>query len=151
MTVVEFHTLAEASDSQRLRSACALVERAFLSGERVLVWLEDEPSLEAFDNLLWTFGDRSFVPHERLAGNPDACEAPVQLTAATTLPTAAVDAGFSTLLTLRARADAAALRFARVLEVVDAEPQRRESGRARFRFYREHGAEPAHFTVAARS
>jgi DNA polymerase-3 subunit chi len=149
MPAVEFHTLAEASDALRLRGACALVERAFLAGERVLVWLEDAAALAAFDNVLWTFGDRSFVPHEPLAPDPAASEAPVQLTAAAVLPDAAIGA-FSTLLLLREQPESAALRFDRVLEVIDAEPQRRESGRARFRFYRERGVQPAHFPLAAR-
>jgi DNA polymerase III subunit chi len=150
-TVVEFHTLAADSDAQRLRGACRLVEKAYLEGLRVLVWLDDEASLSAFDNLLWTFGDRSFVPHEPLAAEPAACEAPVQLTAAAALPPATLAAGFDVLCCLRARGEAAALRFNRVLEVVDAEPSRREAGRQRFRFYREQGVAPQHFELPARA
>jgi DNA polymerase-3 subunit chi len=148
MTVIEFHTLAADSDSQRLRSACALVEKAWLDAGRVLVWLDDESALATFDNLLWTFNDRAFVPHEPLASNPAACEAPVQLTAAATLPDAVFTAGFNTLCTLRSHADPAALRFARIIEVVDAEPGRRDAGRQRFRFYREQGVTPRHFELA---
>lgn len=149
MAAVEFHVLAADSDSQRLRGACALVEKAWLEGNRVLVWLEDAPAMAAFDDLLWTFGDRSFVPHEPLAADPAASEAPVQLTCATELPAVTFDAGFTTLLALRARAEAAALRFARVVEVIDAEPGRREAGRQRFRFYREQGVTPQHFPMGA--
>jgi DNA polymerase III subunit chi len=151
MNVVEFHTLEADSDSQRLRGACALIEKAYLDGGRVLVWLEDEASLSAFDNLLWTFGDRSFVPHEPLSAEPASCEAPVQLTAVAELPATVFDAGFTALCALRARGDAAALRFGRVIEVVDAEPARRDAGRQRFRFYREQGVTPQHFELTARA
>jgi DNA polymerase III subunit chi len=151
MADVDFHILGEDSDTARLKTACALVEQAFLAGERVLVWLDDDAALASFDNLLWTFGDRAFVPHEPLAASPRACEAPVQLSAAASLPESALDAGFTTLFSLRSRPDAAALRFARVVEVLDAQPARRAAGRERFRFYREHGANPRHHEVKSRN
>jgi DNA polymerase III subunit chi len=149
MSQVDFHTLDEASDPARLKTACTLIETAFLAGERVLVWL-DESGLNAFDNLLWTFSDRAFVPHEMLAADPNQCEAPVQLTALPELPVAALS-GFSTLVQLRAVASVATLEFPTVIEVIDADPARREAGRARFRFYREHGVEPQHHKVTAKT
>jgi DNA polymerase III subunit chi len=144
MPEVDFHILGEDSDKARLKAACALIEQAFLKGERVLVWLEDAGALSAFDNLLWTFGDQSFVPHEPLADDPRASEAPVQLSAAHPLPDKVFDAGFATLLNLRVTADVAALKFPRVVEIIDADAGRRAAGRDRFRFYREHGASPKH-------
>jgi DNA polymerase III subunit chi len=151
MAEVDFHILGEDSDTARLKSACALIETAFLNGERVLVWLESPSAMSAFDNLLWTFGDRSFVPHESLGTDPRAVEAPIQLTAVDELPASVFDGGFTTLFMLRNAPDAAALRFPRVVEVVDAEPKRRAAGRERFRFYREHGATPKHHDLKARN
>jgi DNA polymerase-3 subunit chi len=147
MAEVRFYTLSDAAGPARLRKVCALTEQAFLAGERVLVWLEDAAALEQFDNLLWTFGDRSFVPHEPLAADPAASEAPVQLHAGATLPAAALKADFTTLVMLREQAAAEALQFGTVIEVVDADPACRAAGRARFRFYREHGVTPQHSEV----
>lgn len=144
MPQIDFYTLAENSRTLRLKAACQLAERSFLSGERVLVWLEDATTQASFDDLLWTFGDRSFVPHEPLATDPAGCEAPVQLFAGAQLPAAALAGGFSTLLALRDAPSEQALSFARVIEVIDTEPACRAAGRTRFRFYREHGATPAH-------
>jgi len=141
---IDFYTLAENARIPRLKAACQLVERSFLAGERVLVWLQDAPALAAFDDLLWTFGDRAFVPHEPLAGDPAASEAPVQLFAGAALPPAALKGAFTTLVTLREEASGEALSFSRVVEVLDAEPACRNAGRARFRFYREQGATPHH-------
>ena len=146
MAEVRFYTLSDAGGPARLRKVCALTEQAFLAGERVLVWLEDAAALERFDNLLWAFGDRSFVPHEPLAADPAACEAPVQLHAGASLP-AAAPGDFTTLVMLREQAAVEALQFGTVIEVVDAEPICRAAGRARFRFYREHGATPQHSEV----
>jgi DNA polymerase-3 subunit chi len=144
VTAIDFYTLAENSRTLRMKAACQLVQRSFLAGERVLVWLQDAPALSAFDDLLWTFGDRAFVPHEPLAGDPAASEAPVQLFAGATLPPEAQNGAFGTLMALRTEASEQALSFGRVIEVLDADPACRNAGRARFRFYREHGATPHH-------
>ena len=144
-TTVRFHTLNEAGGNARLRQACLLTETAFLAGERVLVWLDDAAAMARFDDLLWSFGERSFVPHEPLAANPAASEAPVQLHAGA-LPENATTA-FGTLVMLREEAQPAILRFAQVIEVVDAEPSCRNAGRARFRWYREQGVTPQHVEV----
>lgn len=144
MAAVDFYTLPEGSRTPRLKAICQLVETAFLGGERVLVWLQDEAQQLSFDDLLWTFGDRAFVPHEPLAADPATSEAPVQLFSGASLPAAARSGAFSTLVTLREEASADALDFGRVVEVVDADPAVRTAGRARFRFYRERGSAPNH-------
>lgn len=144
MAAIDFYTLPEGSRTPRLKAVCQLVEKAFLGGERVLVWLQDDAQRSSFDDLLWTFGDRAFVPHEPLAEDPAASEAPVQLFAGATLPAAAKSGGFSTLVSLREEASADALGFGRVIEVLDADPAVRNAGRTRFRFYRERGAIPDH-------
>ncbi len=146
MAEVRFYTLG-GDAAPRLKKVCSLIEQAFLDGERVLVWLEDAAALTQFDNLLWTFGDRAFVPHEMLAADPASCEAPVQLFAGAELPAATLTGHFTTLVTLREQAAAAALSFNTVIEVVDADPAVRAAGRARFRFYRDHGVTPQHIEV----
>jgi DNA polymerase-3 subunit chi len=146
-TVVRFYTLNDGSGTARFRHACALAEQAYLAGERLLVWLQDPPAQSAFDDLLWTFGDRAFVPHEPLAADPASCEAPVQLHSGASLDDKALRAGFTTLLLLREEPREEALRFPTVIEVVDAEPACRNAGRARFRFYRERGSTPQHIEV----
>ena len=116
MAAIDFYTLPEGARTPRLKAVCQLVEKAFLGGERVLVWLQDDAQQSSFDDLLWTFGDRAFVPHEPLAAEPAASEAPVQLFAGPALSAAAKAAGFSTLVTLREEASADALGFDRVID-----------------------------------
>ncbi len=131
MAEIRFYTLGETGGPPRLKQVCALIEQAFRNGEHVLVWLDDTAALAQFDNLLWTFGDRSFVPHEPLAADPAASEAPVQLYAGAELP-ATAPGHFTTLVMLREQASEAALQFGTVIEVVDADPAIRAAGRARF-------------------
>ena len=141
---IRFYTLKDAGGTARLRHACTLVEQAWLAGERVLVWLEDPAAQAVFDDLLWTFADRAFVPHETLAAGTTA---PVALFCGEDPHAGGLSKGFSTLLMLRDAGADAALRFARIIEVVDAEPACRNAGRNRFRFYRERGATPQHIEV----
>jgi DNA polymerase III subunit chi len=145
MPEIRFYTLGDAGPV-RLKQVCILTEQAFREGQRVLVWLEDAAALTQFDNLLWTFGDKAFVPHEPLAADPASCEAPVQLFAGAELPPGA-GGHFSTLVMLRDVASEAALQFNTVIEVVDADPAVRNAGRARFRFYRDHGVTPQHLEI----
>lgn len=147
MAQVRFFTLKATGGMARLRQACLLTEEAYLAGERVLVWLDDARQLEVFDQLLWTFSDRAFVPHERLGADPAAAEAPVLLHDGATLDAGLADAGFHTLVNLHTGPAAAALRFGKVIEVIDGDPAVREAGRTRFRFYREAGASPQHVAV----
>lgn len=147
MADIRFYTMNAAGGVSRLRHACALTEQAYLAGQRVLVWLNDAAQLGQFDQLLWTFGERAFVPHEPLAADPRMAEAPVQLYDGPTLDARVLDGGFDTLVNLHDVPAAEALRFREVIEVIDGDAACREAGRARFRFYREAGASPQHLQV----
>jgi DNA polymerase-3 subunit chi len=139
---VDFHVLSGADPRERLKHACRVVEKAYLADQRVLVWFDTPAELAAFDELLWNFGDRSFVPHETLATGPDWEEAPVWLGSA---PRAAADCDL--LVNLASAVPPAAQLAPRVIEVIDADEERRRSGRTRFRAYRERGVEPATHTI----
>src|ERR1700754_1577590 len=72
---VDFYVLQEASSAGRLKLACRLAEKAYLAAQVALVWHTDPRELKEFDELLWTFMDGSFVPHEMLSA--DSGETPV--------------------------------------------------------------------------
>ena len=68
---VDFYVLTGSDPGARLRFACRLVEKAWLMRNRVRVQFDAGGELAAFDQMLWTFSDRSFVPHRR-AGDPES-------------------------------------------------------------------------------
>jgi DNA polymerase III subunit chi len=143
MAQIEFYVL-EGSDARlRWRFACREVEKAYLAGEQVYVALEDEADLQAFDNLLWTFADRSFVPHEPLAASSAWAETPVLL------GTSPAPAGAQTLVNLASALPGGLAEAARVIEIIDADEGRRRAGRVRFRQYRERGLEPQTRNIGA--
>ncbi|HEU4626336.1 MAG TPA: DNA polymerase III subunit chi [Steroidobacteraceae bacterium] len=134
--VVDFYVLEEVSARARLRTACRVVEKAYLAGHTVLVWHTELDELKEFDELLWTFGDGSFVPHEPLSAAGFEV-APVLLSMGTppNIP-------FDVLVNLAADVPACADAAQRVAEFIDGDPGRRQAGRARFRAYKERGIQP---------
>jgi len=141
MPQVDFHILRESSPGSRLKLACRIAERAYRSGGRVLVRLDAESELVEFDTLLWTFGDGTFVPHDRLAGAgvPEQQEAPVALVAGA-LPASL--ANWPMLIDLALTQAPATTLPERVIEIVDADENRRRLSRERFRAYRDAGVTP---------
>jgi DNA polymerase-3 subunit chi len=138
---VDFYVLGGSDQASRLRFACRLVEKAWLKRHRVRVQLDPGGELDDFDQMLWTFSDRSFVPHRR-AGAPD--DAPASAPPAVVLAdTPEADAADGDVLVNLASAQPAIEGWARIAEVIDAETGRRRQGRERFRAYRERGLEPS--------
>lgn len=66
---VDFYVY-ELSDYQFYqRLVCNLVEDAYNQENNILLLCENEESCETLDELLWTFKDVSFIPHEKKLNN----------------------------------------------------------------------------------
>jgi len=133
---VDFYVIGSADARDRLELACRLTEKAWLRGHRVFVRTGSGDEARAFDDLLWTFHDRSFVPHE-IAVPGAGTTAPVVI--GTDLPQAGTD---QLLLNLGPDVPDGYALFARVAEIIDGDTLRRQQGRDRFRYYRERGIAP---------
>jgi DNA polymerase-3 subunit chi len=136
---VDFYVLPGDEGAARLRFACRLVEKAWLMRRRVRVQVEPG-ELDGFDQLLWTFSDRAFIPHRRAGAPDEELPAPPPVVIA---DNDAADAADGDVLVNLATTQPAPDRWARIAEVIDADPARRAKGRERFRAYRERGLEPA--------
>jgi DNA polymerase III subunit chi len=138
---VDFYVSETAGVETRLRLACRVAEKAYLARQTVVVWFDDGALLPKFDELLWIFGDGTFVPHDVVsAGAP--CAAPVALTTGT-LP----DGHAGVLINLGNGMPPSFEKFARVAEFLDARPEVRAAGRERFKAYRGKSIEPQTHTV----
>jgi DNA polymerase-3 subunit chi len=138
---VDFYVLASKDPAARLRFACRLVEKAWLQRHRVRVQFDPGGELEAFDEMLWIFADRSFVPHQRL-GTMDVVAAPAPAPVVIADAADADPRDGDLIVNLGQVVPERVESFQRVAEVVDADDARRQRGRERFRWYREHGIEP---------
>jgi DNA polymerase III subunit chi len=132
---VDFYVLKGTAPQDRWRYACRLTEKAYLRGLRVAILATGAEEIRTLDDLLWTFADHSFVPHKVCTAEPDADTAtPVRLMHA--LPAGDVH-GTDVLVNLSAQMPAEPARFARIVEILDADPERRSLGRDRFKAYRD--------------
>jgi DNA polymerase-3 subunit chi len=130
---VDFYILKSASHKQRCAFACRLTEKAYLRNLSIVILNESLADAEKLDELLWTFNDRSFVPHKVSVdeGSLDP-KTPVHLILETT-PVRAADL----LVNMAPRLPAEMQRYARIAEIVDADDERRRLGRERFKAYRD--------------
>jgi DNA polymerase III subunit chi len=139
---VDFYVLEEASAAGRLKLACRLAEKAYLTAQVALVWHTDPRELKDFDDLLWTFMDGSFVPHEMLAAGASVQDSPILLSAGTP-PPQTVDI----IINLAPDVPSCLGQTRRVAEIIDGDDARRRAGRARFKAYRDLGIQPASHNV----
>ncbi len=130
---IDFYILSGQGNEDRARLACRLADKAYRLGHSVYIATDSEAQAAALDDLLWTFRQDSFVPHERypltgpegspvLIGVASPAEAPAQVLINCT---DALPEGLEG--------------YERVAELVDAHPDRRAQARERFKHYRERG------------
>ena len=144
MPRVSFYLCGGTDERQRLKIACRMAEQAYLAGQRVLVSLQDPAQLQLFDDLLWTFADRSFVPHEAYLNDAQWQDAPILLGCG-----AQPQQPFDLLINLAESVPPAAALASQVTEIIDADEPRKRAGRDRFRYYRDQGMAPETHNIQA--
>lgn len=133
---IDFYVLPDAKENGRALLACRLADKAYRLGHTVYIAAASEARAAALDDLLWTFRQDSFVPHERYPltsgdGSPVliGLAAPAEVNAQVLINfTDAFPNGFE--------------HYERVAELVDAHPDVLANSRERFRQYRERGFAP---------
>lgn len=130
---VDFYVLKSAAAKQRWAFACRLTEKAYLKDLKIVIVNDTLADAKALDELLWTFNERSFIPHQICLDEQSVDPAtPVHLTVeSTALPAADL------LVNLAHRLPAQLERYARIAEIIDADEERRRLGRERFKAYRD--------------
>ncbi len=140
---VDFYLLTASDARARLLTACRLAEKACDQGHRVAVRTSGPAETAEVDDLLWTFSDRSFVPHAVWPADPAvAAETPVLISSGE-LP----DSHHDVLVNLAAGPPAGFERFARLCEIVTGDEAAKAAGRARWRLYRDAGLAPQSHTL----
>jgi DNA polymerase III subunit chi len=138
MPQVEFHILNEAGDNARLRYACQLIEQAHGQGQRAYVYTASDAEAQRMDEVLWTFRDQAFIPHELLSDASPTHPCIMAVIGSS----AAAPAEFSSLLiNLSNLVPTTTASFIRICEVIDADPQRKQQARERYRQYRQQGCQ----------
>ena len=130
---VDFYVLKSAAARQRRAFACRLTEKAYLKDLKIVIVNDTLEDAQALDDLLWTFNERSFIPHKVCADAQSFDPAtPVHLMLESAdIPKADL------LVNLAHRLPAHLERCTRIAEIIDADEERRRLGRERFKAYRD--------------
>jgi DNA polymerase III subunit chi len=129
---VDFYVLKTSTAKQRWTFACRLTEKAYLHDLSVVVLSDTAADAAVLDELLWTFDERSFVPHELSREGRSDAASPVHLT-----PDLQSVEHADLLVNLSGRLPVGLDRFSRIAEIIDADDERRRLGRERFKAYRD--------------
>ncbi len=138
MPRVDFYVLTNKVTEGKLRFTCRLVHKIYTLGKSAYIQAASEDQAQRLDDLMWTFDQSSFLPHQRYASAcSDEPQAPIMIGHEPPPEVQSADV----LISLLASAPVYADRFDRVAELVDNDPQDKQSGRERFRHYRDRGFE----------
>ena len=146
MTRIDFYILSTDNPDARLRVACRIAQKAVQRRHHVFVNAADEADANRLDDLLWTFSQGSFIPH-LVAGRGLSADGEEPVVIGAVDPATAGDppaeAGeyWDVMINLARDVPGFFSRYARVAEIVDADPARRNHGRQRYRFYQDRGYE----------
>ena len=141
MPQIDFYITKETSPQSALRTACRITEKAFHAGMKVHLQTIDGSNAEKLDSLLWTFRDRSFIPHQIFENSQAEC--PV------TISTDSGPQDAEILVNMSDQLPENIERFQRIAEIIDNKAESIHAGRERYRFYREHGYNPTHHEVSS--
>ncbi len=137
-TKVDFYLIAATDTRSKLSTACRLAEKAYEQGLRVTVRTAGPGETAEVDDLLWTFSDRSFVPHGVWPAEPEfASTTPVMISNGA-LPESHRDV----LINLGADVPPGYAEFSRVCEIVGGDEDAKRQARVRWRSYKEAGLAP---------
>ena len=139
---IDFYVLQEQSPGGRFKLACRIIEKVYRLGHRVYVRTGNSDDTNVLDDLLWTFSQNSFVPHQ-LSRESDSRESPVVIGEHSPAPE-----GTDVVISVADDPVSDFTAYPRIVEIVGCKDNEKASGRNRFRYYREHGVEPNTHRIA---
>ena len=129
MPRVDFYLLPDGSGMQKF--ACIMASKAWSAGNHVYMHTETEDTAKKLDDLLWTFRDISFVPHE-IYNETENNEAPITIGFGNHFPNHS-----QVMINLDYKIPEFAEKFSRIIEIVENNEKKKEIARQRYRQYKE--------------
>lgn len=134
MTRINFYVLNSQRANARLDFICRLTEKVYKQGHRILLHTDDDRQAGIINDLLWTWQQGSFIPHE-IQTDEITPDCPIVISHQHDLKTDLQDV----LINVAAEVPLFFSQFERVTEIVDQDEQTRQSARQRYRFYQDRG------------
>ena len=134
MARIDFYVVAGSGEPARQRFACRLAEKAYRHSNTVHIEVTDLAAARVMDEMLWTFRDGSFVPHDVV--EPGAGDGPSPVTIGTQAPDRKKP---DLVINLTDEIPAGRDSFARIAEIVTSDDSCKVRSRQKFASYREDG------------
>ncbi|MFT5500870.1 MAG: DNA polymerase-3 subunit chi [Woeseiaceae bacterium] len=134
MAKVDFYVLKASGDQARQQFACRLAEKAYRLKNTVHIQAATSQVAGQLDELLWTFRDGSFVPHELTNGSSSQPDCPVTIGCEAEPP-----GDRDLLINLAESIPNGVASCSRVAEIVSADDDSLATSRKRFVAYRDDG------------
>jgi len=134
MARVDFYILKQSGQQSRQSFACRLAEKAYRLDNTVHIHAGNQNDARRLDELLWTFRDGSFVPHQLIANTAADMQSPVTIGCEGnhTEPR-------DLLINLSDEVPPCAEAFPRIAELVTSDEECKQLSRKRFTKYRDQG------------
>jgi DNA polymerase III subunit chi len=128
MSRVDFYILPDGAGTDRF--ACTIAKKAWSNGNRVHIHAQSEEKAKSIDDLLWTFRDISFIPHELYNGT-DNEYTPVTIGFGNSYPEQS-----HVIINLDNNIPDFASNFDRIVEIVGGDETNKKFARQRYRQYK---------------
>lgn len=139
MTRIDFYIIEEGSKPVSEQTTdtfiCRLTEKAWSQNNAIYIHAEDEQHAIKFDELLWTFNEDSFIPHQLAQSKSNAKSVLIGHQPTAEIPTTHHDV----LINLNYETPSFFSQFERVAEIITTDEISRMKGRERYQFYRDRG------------
>lgn len=129
MSRVDFYILPDGAGIDRF--ACTMAKKAWTTGHRVHIHTQSEERAKAMDDLLWTFRDISFIPHEIYNGTENE-DTPVTIGFGNNFPEKS-----QVIINLDNEIPDFASCFDRIVEIVGGNETNKQYARQRYRQYKD--------------
>jgi DNA polymerase-3 subunit chi len=137
-TQVDFYTTADARPEAAARLLCRVIEKAYKQGRTLFVHTASPRRARFIDDLLWTFRDGSFVPHECMDG-AQTPSTPVRIGSGNI-----VRGDATVLVNLSEQVPLPMAGFERVVDAAPGGDPGLSAGRQRYRWYQQQPVELQH-------
>ena len=136
MTRIDFYIIEEGTEETTEIFICRLTEKAWLQNNAVYIHTMDDAHSSKYDELLWTFNETSFIPHQLDATDADKSDKAVLIGHQSA---ADITHHHDVLINLNHEAPSFFSQFDRVAEVITNDETSKIKGRERYQFYRDRG------------
>ena len=137
MTRIDFYIIEEGSEEATETFICRLTEKAWSQNNDVYIHTMDESHTTKYDELLWTFNETSFIPHQLAAA--ESTEQAEKRVLIGHQSTANLTEHHDVLINLDHEAPSFFSQFERVAEIITNDETSKIKGRERYQFYRDRG------------